>query len=174
MRLWNQKDAVEVVRDGIELVFPRLWRYCLVLASSRTQADDLAQAACLRALERAEQYKADSHFDRWIFRITQRLWVDEMRRQSVRHGGGLSSIEEAELVDANPNPEEKMMDREVVMAVMRLPEAQRMAVMLVYVEGYAYREAADILDIPVGTVMSRLSVARGKLVDILRDRAEAG
>ena len=174
MGSWKKQHAEEIVRDAIHKVYSRLWRYCLVLTSNRTQAEDLSQAACLRALEKASMFKKGTQFDRWIFRIAQRLWIDEVRKIAVRRGGGLSSINEIDLVDPQANPERQLMDREVVMSVMRLPEAQRAAILLVYVEGYSYREAAEILGIPVGTVMSRLSVARGKLVQILKDRAEVG
>jgi len=174
LRFWKQTDAQSEVRNGIQEVFPRLWRYCLVLANTHAQADDLAQSACLRALEKADQFKAGTHFDRWIFRLTQRIWIDELRKSAVRIGGGLSRIDEIELIDAGSNPEEKLMTREVLMAVMQLPEAQRTTVVLVYVEGYGYKETAEILDIPVGTVMSRLSVARAKLVSMFQNQAEVG
>ncbi|MEM8811079.1 MAG: RNA polymerase sigma factor [Pseudomonadota bacterium] len=174
MRIWKHPKPEEAVRGGIEKVFPRLWRYCLVLTSNRSQADDLVQAACLRAMERAQQFEVGSHFDRWMFRITQRLWVDEIRRTAVRRGGGLSSIDEVDLIDSAPDPEQRLINRDVLMGVMQLPEAQRTTVLLVYVEGHSYRDAAEILDIPVGTVMSRLSVARGKLAALFQDEAEVG
>ncbi|MEO0326990.1 MAG: RNA polymerase sigma factor [Pseudomonadota bacterium] len=174
MKIWRNQNSEHIVRGGITKIFPRLWRYCLVLTSDTTKADDLAQAACLRALERAHSFEAGSHFDRWLFRLTQRLWIDEIRKVAVRRGGGLSSIEEVDLMDLAPNPEQQTLNREILMGIMRLPEAQRVAILLVYVEGHSYRDAADILGIPVGTVMSRLSVARGKLVETFSDRAEVG
>jgi len=172
MKLWQRQNVEDLVRQGVEEVFPRLWRYCLVLTSERQQADDLAQAVSLRALENADKFKVGSHFDRWIFTIAQRMWIDELRKTAVRTGGGLFSIDEIELVDAGPNPEDNVLNREVLLGVMTLPEAQRSAVVLTYVEGYSYRDTAQILDIPVGTVMSRLFIARGKLVETFRDKAE--
>ena len=174
MKIWNTKSSYDAVRDGIEPLFPRLWRYCLVLAGDRERADDLAQAACLRALEKADQFQAGSHLDRWLFRLTHNLWINELRKQAVRVGGGLAPIEETELVDTGHDPEASLLNREVLLGVMRLPEAQRAAVLLVYVEGYTYRDAAMVLNIPVGTVMSRLAVARGKLVQEFRDESEVG
>ncbi len=163
--MWPFRSAqsAEEVRSGINLVYDRLWRYCLVLSGNRANADDLAQAACLRALEKSDKFEAGTQFDRWIFRLTQRLWIDELRKKSVREGGGLLPIEDVELIDQGMNPENALMANEVIASVMQLPEAQRSTVLLVYVEGYSYRDAAMILDIPVGTVMSRLSVARSKL-----------
>lgn len=69
-------------------VFPRIWRYAFSLTGSRDGADDLAQAACLRAIEKASQFKVGSHLDRWMFRITHNLWISELRKDRVRKGGG--------------------------------------------------------------------------------------
>lgn len=151
------------VQEGITPLFPRLWRYCLVLTSNHDRANDLAQAACLRAIEKAHQFEKDTNLDRWLFRIAQRLWFNELRAAAVRRGGGLATLDEIEIPDPRPNSETELYAREVLLSVMRLPEAQRMTVLLVYLEGYSYREAAAELDIPVGTVMSRLSAARAKL-----------
>ncbi len=174
MKIWKPKSSYDAVRAGIEPLFPRLWRYCLVLAGDKERADDLAQAACLRALEKADQFEAGSHLDRWLFRLTHNLWINELRKQAVRVGGGLAPIEEAELADTKLDPEMSLLSRQVLLGVMQLPEAQRATVLLVYVEGYTYRDAAMVLNIPVGTVMSRLAVARGKLVQEFRDESEVG
>jgi len=165
VQMWplKTKSSKAEVAEGIRDVYNRLWRYCLVLSGNRSNADDLAQAACLRALENIDKFEAGTHFDRWIFRLTQRLWIDEMRKKAVREGGGLVQIEELEIVDQGPDPEKALMASEVIESVLQLPEAQRSTVILVYVEGYSYRDAAMILDIPVGTVMSRLAVARSRL-----------
>lgn len=151
------------VRRGIDEIYPRLWRYCLTLAGRPDRADDLAQAASLRALEKAELLEPGTRFDAWMFRLTQRVWLNEMRADAVRAGGGLVAVEEAGLVDRRPGPEADAGASEVMRGVMALPEAQRLTVLLVYVEGHSYREAAGVLDIPVGTVMSRLAAARAKL-----------
>jgi len=163
------------VRQGLKPLFPRLWRYCFVLAGNADRAGDLAQAACLRALEKSHQFTAGTHLDRWIFRIAQRIWLNELRSDAVRRGGGIVAIEEIDLPDKLPDPEANLLTREVLLEVLALPEAQRTVVTLVYVEGFSYKEAAGILDIPIGTVMSRLSAARGKLVKKLKhDESRAG
>lgn len=171
---WFKGGAEAEIRQGIQKIYPRLWRYCFVLTGSKVQADDLVQAACLRALEKANAFDVGTHFDRWIFRLTQRLWFNELRREAVRTGGGLMNLEEADLPDKALDPEHNAMGRDVIKSVMQLPEAQRSAVILVYVEGHSYRDAAMILDVPVGTVMSRLAVARGKLVQKFRPESEVG
>lgn len=172
--MFDKKDSHIEVKRGLQIHFPRLWRYCLVLTGNKEQADDLAQAVCLRALEKSALYKPGTHIDRWMFKIAQRIWINELRKQSVREGGGLAPIEEIELPDNNPSPESNLLAREVLFKVMSLPEAQRITVMLVYVEGYSYIEASKILDIPVGTVMSRLAAARSKLATIINEKSETG
>lgn len=171
---WLKQDPSDVVRREIDVVYPRLWRYCLALTSNASQADDLAQAACLRALEKAEHFEVGTFFDRWIFRLTQRLWFNELRKNAIRAGSGLVNIDEIELRDNALDPESNLLGREVVMDIMHLPEAQRVAVILVYVEGHSYRDAAMILDIPVGTIMSRLAVARSKLAQKFRTESDVG
>jgi len=158
------------VREGLRAVFPRVWRYALSLAGSRAEADDLAQLACLRAMERADQFEPGTHLDRWVFRIAHNLWITEMRSQKVRRGNGLVGIDAVDIIDPAQDTDDHMERRDVMQSVLQLPEAQRQAVLLVYVEGYKYRDAAMILDIPVGTVMSRLAAARATLSAKFRAR----
>lgn len=174
MNIWRKKSSYDVVKDNLEDFFPRLWRYSLVLTGDKSRSDDLTQAACLRALEKADKFEIGTHFDRWMFRLTQRLWINEIRKEAVRTGGGLASIDEEDLVDNKLDPEMNLLGREVLLEIMRLPEAQRTTILLVYVEGYSYKEAAHLLEIPIGTVMSRLAVARGKLVQKYGDREKVG
>lgn len=152
------------VRDGLDSVYPRLWRYSVALTGRRDWADDLAQATCLRALEKADLFTAGTKLDRWIFRMAQRLWLNELRARKVRTGGGLVPVEDVPLMDPRAETEMNIQAREVLSQVQALPDAQRQAVFLVYVEGYSYKEAAEMMEIPIGTVMSRLAGARKRLV----------
>jgi RNA polymerase sigma-70 factor (ECF subfamily) len=156
----------ETLRTGIDKLLPRLWRFCLILTKNRTDADDLVQAACLRALERENQFQPDTRLDRWVFRIAHTIWLNQLRSEKVRTGTGVLSSEEAELVDSAAGPELNLYLRQVLSGVMELPEAQRITLLLVYVEGYSYKEAADQLDVPIGTVMSRLAGARERLATL--------
>jgi RNA polymerase sigma-70 factor (ECF subfamily) len=164
--MWFEKKFASEVRYELDKVYPKLWRYCLALTRTRDLADDLAQSACLRALEKAQLYKTGTHFDRWIFRIAHRLWINEVRKTKVRLGAGVIDVEEANLQNTDLDPEMNILGREVLTGVMALPEEQRSTVYLAYVEGYTYKECAEILDIPIGTVMSRLATARAKLSKI--------
>jgi RNA polymerase sigma-70 factor, ECF subfamily len=170
-----KNNAYAEVRGGLEPLYPRLWRFCLVISGSRQSASDLAQATCLRALEKALLFEPGTHLDRWLFTMARRIWLNEMRAAAVRRGGGLVALEDIEIEEPRPGPETNIFAREVFQAVGALPEALRATVLLVYVEGYAYREAAEILEIPVGTVMSRLSAARAKLATMLQiKKSEVG
>lgn len=159
----------EQVRRGLAEIWPRLWRYCVVVTGNPERAGDVAQDACLRALDRADQFEAGTNLDRWVFRIAQRLWLSELRSEAVRRGGGMAPIDAMDLPDPGPDAEGMLYGQQAMVEVMRLPEAQRVTVLLAYVEGYKYREVAEILDIPVGTVMSRLAAARSTLAALLGD-----
>ena len=141
----------------------------MVLTGNRDAANDLAQASCLRALENAEKFDPDTHLDRWLFTIAKRTWLNELRALTIRRGGGLVSVDSFELVDTNPNQETNRFVREVLKEIYTLPEAQREAVLLVYGEGFAYSEAAHIIGIPIGTVMSRLAAARKTIAERLKE-----
>ena len=149
--------------EGLRALYPRLWRYALVLTGAKDRADDLAQTACLRALEKRHQFQPGSFLDRWLFRIAQRTWYNELRSQAVRQGGGLVPLDATEIADPSRDATANYFAAQVLSEVLSLPEAQRLAVLLVYVEGYSYQEAAVIMEIPKGTVMSRLAAARAKL-----------
>ncbi len=156
-------DAETEIRDGLPAFYPRLWRYALMLTGTRSGADDLAQAAAIRAIEQARHFMPGTHLDRWMFRMTQRLWFNEVRAQKVRQGAGLVPVEEIEIPAKGPGVETNILARQVFSKMSALPEAQRVTALLVYVEGLSYKEAAEMLDIPIGTVMSRLAAARKSL-----------
>lgn len=144
-------------------VYPRIWRFALSLTGDRTAADDLVQTVAARALENAGKFQPDTSLDAWLFTMTRRVWLNEKRAERIRSAGAMSSLDMSELPAKDIDPETNILVRQVLTQVMALPEAQRATVMLVYVEGYKYAEAAEILDIPIGTVMSRLASARKTL-----------
>ena len=158
------------MRDGLPTCFPRLWRFCLSLTGRRDLADDLAQMTCTRAIEKAQHFQPGTHLDRWLFVMARRLWLNELRRDAIRGSAGFVSADEVEISDNSPDAETNIFARQVLNEVNRLPEAQRVTALLVFVEGYKYAEAAGILDVPVGTIMSRVSAAR---VTLARRMAQA-
>jgi len=151
------------VRNGLEAYLPRLWRYALSLSGARDVADDLVQATCLRAIERADQFQPGTRLDRWLFAILRSIWFNESRSRRIRAGQGVLDAGEALSIDGAHEIETNISAAQVLRAVGALPSAQREAVLLVYVEGYTYREAAELLGAPIGTVMSRLAAARAAL-----------
>jgi RNA polymerase sigma-70 factor (ECF subfamily) len=156
------------VRAGLEANLARLWRYGLALSRSRDLAEDLVQATCLRALERAHQFEPGTRLDRWLFAILRSVWLNDARSRKVRLGQGQVDAEEALVVDGAREIEANISVAEVLRAIGGLPEPQREAILLVYVEGYSYQEAADLFGTPIGTIMSRLAAARAALIKLSR------
>lgn len=156
-------STAHAVADGLRDHLARLWRYGLVLSARRDVAEDLVQATCLRALERADQFIIGSRLDRWLFSILHSIWVNEVRARQIRQGAGFVDPEESLTFDGVRHMDNGVLAAQVLREVAMLPEAQRGVVFLVYVEGLSYREAADVLGVPIGTIMSRLAAARDSL-----------
>jgi RNA polymerase sigma-70 factor (ECF subfamily) len=154
------------VRAGLEPCLARLWRYALVTSRARDAAEDLVQATCLRAIERADQFVPGTRLDRWLFAILRSIWLNDIRARRIREGGGFVDAEETLAIDGAREIEANIFAAEVFRAIAQLPEVQREAALLVYCEGYSYAEAASALGIPIGTVMSRLAAARSALADL--------
>lgn len=155
----------EIQRELPQLA-PRLWRFALRLTQHQADAEDLLQRSYLRALERRTQWQSGSSLVSWVFAIMHSIWINELRSAQRRREGSFSTLlEEDEATDAINNspsadPEISMMCSQVLESVTQLPEAQRVVMVLVAIEGLSYREAAEVLDLPIGTVMSRLARAR--------------
>ena len=155
---------LEFRRELVALV-PRLRRFALGLAGNSADADDLVQAACEKALKNRDQFLPGSRMDSWMYRIIQTGWLDLRRRQGVR--GAAVDPDDAHLSDegkAANLPEDRLMLAQVRRAMAALPEGQREVLALVAIEGLSYRETAETLNLPIGTVMSRLSRARESLI----------
>lgn len=160
----NLSDELSFRRDLIALV-PKLRRFAMSLAGNAADGDDLVQAACEKALKSQAQFVPGTRMDSWMYRIIQNLWLDE-RRKSVRHGPTIDPdlVHLSDEGKAASLPEDRMMLAQVRTAMAALPEGQREVLALVAIEGLSYREAAENLNVPLGTVMSRLSRAREALL----------
>jgi len=161
------------VAQGLPEHLARLWRYALVLTGARDQAEDLVQATALRALERSGQFTTGTRLDHWLLAIERSIWLNELRARKIRQGQGFVDASEALTIDGAEAVETNISAKQVLAAVGRLPEAQRETVFLVYVEGHTYQEAATLLAIPIGTVMSRLAAARAALAPLSSDARTA-
>lgn len=136
-----------------------------MLSRQKHVADDLVQATCVRALERAGQFIVGTRLDRWLLTIMHSIWLNELRSQRVRQGQGFVDAEQELSFDGETLAQDQVLAAQVIRRVNALPEAQRETVFLAYVEGLSYKEIAEVLHIPVGTVMSRLAAARLKLAE---------
>lgn len=144
----------------IELL-PRLRRFALTLCGERDRADDLVQETCARALANADQWRPDTRLDSWLYRIAQNLWFDQVRaRKSRGENVDVENLVELAGVDGRDVVESRQTLELVSKKIAELPPEQQVLIALVCVDGLSYREAAETLGVPIGTVMSRLSRAR--------------
>ena len=154
--------------DELVALLPRLRRFAYALARSPGDADDLAQMTVERAIRSKGQWQPGTRLDSWLYRIMRNLWIDTVRARS-RKEKVEAPPEEAESIGEDPrNGIESSIDLQRVMAAMqRLPEEQREVVALILIEGFGYREAAEMLDLPIGTVSSRLVRGRAALLQLV-------
>lgn len=144
-------------------VLPRLLRYAHNLCGNRADAEDLLQSTSERVLSRWQQFRPGTEFDRWAFTVMHSIRNNSLRSEAVRLGAGHQDASQVLVAPENLSPERNKLLQQVLDSVGQLPEAQRQVMLLVYVEGYSYAEAANILDVPGGTIMSRIGRARRKL-----------
>ncbi len=151
----------------VEPLIPALRRYARSLLQDRTAADDLVQDCLERAVRSWHQRRANGDARTWMFTILHNLAVNRMR-QNARRGRDvpLADADDAAL-SRPPSQEEGIRQTELLQALNTLPDDERSVLLLVSVEDLSYAEAAQVLDIPIGTVMSRLSRAREKLLRTL-------
>jgi RNA polymerase sigma-70 factor (ECF subfamily) len=166
--MMRSSDAKHVSRELDEFraalahILPRLRRFARALTQSEVEAEEIVQAACLRALDKREQFTS-GRFDTWMFQITRNIWIDQGRASKVRAAEPLDTVDQ---VVGSPGEEQAL--RRIELAQVRrtldeLPPPLRCVLVLVCADGLSYKETAEILGIPVGTVMSRLHRARLEL-----------
>ena len=158
-------------RNDLMAELQGLRRFCLSLTGAVADADDLLQATVERMLDKG--MPEDAHTAKWVYRVCKNIWIDEMRSREVRQR--YSPAVQAGTDETVPSAEvqaggERNL-RAVNEALGRLPDEQRLALMLVTIDGKSYAEAAEILQVPVGTIMSRIARARKNLLtdSALRD-----
>ncbi|MEM7222560.1 MAG: RNA polymerase sigma factor [Pseudomonadota bacterium] len=157
------------IKAEIAALVPRLRRFAYAICGNREEGDDLVQTACLKALSRLDQYKPGTKLDSWMFRIVQNAFIDSRRRRKP-----LSEVPDPAFFErqsdhgrAADQSEHRLLLAKVRREIATLPEQQRAVIALIAVEGCSYKEAAAILDAPIGTVMSRLARARARLLPLL-------
>lgn len=157
-------DQTDVVRAELVLLLPRLRRFARALTRQADDADDLVQTALERALRALNQWQPGTSLSAWTFRIMKNAWIDETRSRSSR--AKMLAPEEAGVhtsTDGAAQMAAHMDVRAAEQAINRLPEEQRLAVALVLVAGLSYTEAAETLQIPIGTLTSRLARGRANI-----------
>lgn len=168
-------DSVALLRQTLPAVLPRLRRFARTLMRNAPDADDLAQDVVERALARAAQWRVPSpatadqvetSVRSWMFGIMKNAWIDGLRARQRQHEITGSQVEAAD--DSHLAQEDRL---SIAAALSRLPAEQRLAVSLVLVEGLSYQEAAEVLEVPVGTLTSRLSRGREALAAMLEPRS---
>jgi RNA polymerase sigma factor (sigma-70 family) len=163
---------LDAFQGQIVELMPRLRRLARALARNHADADDLTQLALERALQRRGQWQAGTRLDSWVFRIMRNAWIDETRSRG-RQARVFEPPAAGETVadPSAPAMETRLAAREVERAMAELPEDQRLAVALVLVDGLSYREAAEVMETPVGTLTSRL--VRGRMALMARLQGES-
>ncbi len=161
----STKTPADEIRDALGDLLPRLRRFARVITRNVADADDLVQVAVEKALARAAQWRPGSRLDSWIFGIMKNAWVDEIRAR--RRRDRVLAPEEAGATVGDRSAAARDIALSVQAAVARLPEDQRLAIALVLVEGLAYKDAAETLGIPIGTLPRRLARGRAMLQAIL-------
>ena len=157
--------AMAETADLLEPLIPALRRYAYALVRDHAAADDLVQDTLERALSRWSSRRPDGELRAWLFTILRNLHIDA-RRQALRRGPH-GTIDESDLPGTAARQEEALEVHDVLAALDQLPEEQKSLLLLVGVEDFSYDDAARILGLPIGTVMSRLSRARQKLRSIV-------
>ncbi len=166
-RRWEQGSPLQEVKDEIEALLPRLRRFAWALTGSRDDGDDLVQAGCVKALASLAQFTPGTRLDAWMFRILRTIWIDRLRatrrRPTAHDPEAVAALSDG---GAGARGAEARTDLGRVRSAMaRLVPEQREVLAMVAVEGLSYREAAEALGVPVGTVMSRLARARARLAE---------
>jgi len=146
-------------------LLPQLRRYARSLTRSDTESEDLLQDCVEKALVSRSQWRG-ANFKSWAYRIMTNIHLNARRSVARRPSVG---IEEAENLGASPVSDDPLEKSRLVKALETLPKDARAVLMLVVVEGHSYQEVADMLDVPIGTVMSRLSRARQALREKMRE-----
>ena len=165
MRIIDQLCASRALKSRIAGRRGRLYRLAYAWCGERYLADDLVQETMARAMHKYHQLRDPSRLDSWLYSILNNCW-----REHLRGRRPVAELDD-EALECDRCPERVNLSREIaerVLALMPcLPDGQRQVLSLVALEQFSYREVADTLDIPVGTVMSRLSRARRFLADRL-------
>lgn len=180
---WNKCKSADVIlanwfssmdfRNEVAGYVPQLRRFARALAGDAALADDLVQDCVERALRKQHLFDETRSLKTWLFTILRNLFISSLRVKSreifSKSTDDLVQGEDAAL----PEQEQRLVLADISRALDRLPASHREVLVMIAVEDLSYREVAEITGVPIGTVMSRLSRARGSLRGILDDAGQA-
>lgn len=150
---------------------PRLRRYARALVRDRDGADDLVQDCLERALERIDNWRTGESPRKWLFTIMHHLFIDQTRKTKRRAEVVMLTLEDSEALASPAHQTETAASREILEALQAVSPDRRAAMLLVAIEGLSYAEAANVLGVPAGTLMSRIARGREELRGLLEDAA---
>ncbi len=171
----------EAFAQLVEAYEDKVYNLCLRMCSDREDAKDLAQEAFLKAWRGLRFYKQEAAFSTWLYRLTSNVCIDYLRQKKRRSVVSFVTADEEgiqlDIPDPTPTPEQQVMDEQtkarVANAMSQLEEEFRLVLTLRVVEELSYDEIAEIMDLKVGTVKSRLARAREKLRKILLENGNS-
>jgi RNA polymerase sigma-70 factor (ECF subfamily) len=170
----GRNDGIELdLHSALLVLLPRLRRFAMALTPSAVAAQDLVQAAYDRAMSRRAQFRTDTQIVAWMYRVMRNLSIDRNRSPQVGGRDGMAARE------VTGNVGEAIAESNITLAPVRraladLPEHQRTMLVLICVDGMSYKEAAEILDIPVGAMASRMARAREALHEQITSQCHTG
>lgn len=160
-----EMETPDTIRAQMVQLLPRLRRFAVVLTGSQADGDDLVQDTVERALKNLHTWESGTRLDSWMFRIAKNRFIDIRRTEKRARMVAIDAPKDAAAVseDGERAMQSRLELQEVTAALHALPHEQREAVALVLVDGMSYRDAADLLNIPIGTLTSRIARARQSL-----------
>jgi RNA polymerase sigma-70 factor (ECF subfamily) len=167
----GRRAGMDSRKAAILAEIPRLRRYARALVRDRDAADDLVQDCLERALLRLDNWQTGENPRRWLFTIMHHLFIDQMRKVKRRAEVVMMTLDEQEALASPAHQPESVASREIMEALQAVSPDRRAALLMVGVEGFSYAEAANILGVPAGTLMSRIARGREELRGLLDDAA---
>jgi RNA polymerase sigma-70 factor (ECF subfamily) len=165
-------DSSRVFERELTELLPRLRRFAHTLSRNAADADDLTQATVERALRSREQWAPGTRLDSWLYRIMRNLWIDTVRARGRKEKHEAPEEEALSVGDPRGSIHSAIELKQAMAAMERLPDEQREVVALIVIEGFGYREVSEMLDLPIGTVSSRMVRGRNALLAMLAGSAD--
>lgn len=165
----DQKGSDSATKEEIVALIPALRAFARTFCKNESDADDLLQETLTKALTKVQQFKPGTRLKSWLFTIMRNTFYTRYRIAQRESPGGADCV--AGLVGCLPRQEWTARQRELSNAITRLPHAQREVIMMIGVLGFSYQEAADICGCEVGTIKSRLSRARLRLLEEMGEQS---